>query len=172
MEENRQAMEEHEGIRADVENLAPMQETQSAPTPQKKQKKRRELPFYEAPDPQPPRDKTSVQLIAALALLLGAYNALLNAIGLLTGQAFGGNLGHTALVAILVLIGVLEMISGVFALKSIKKPALRAKCKSLGMAMLIVGAAFMVSSFMIRGFEWSTIMNMLLGALYMYVLRI
>lgn len=118
-------------------------------------------------------DPMPLRLAAVLAILFGAFNTIINGAGLageIGGQNVFGGLGLTALAVVLLLIGLLQILSGITMFKAIGQEAYRTRCKQLGMAMLIVTVAYMVPVFMIRRqFIPNTLFGPIVSVVYLTV---
>lgn len=120
------------------------------------------------------KDPMPMRLASILTLLFGAWNVLSGIMAMVAWMAGGAgvSLGAMALRVMLLPIGLLQVLSGVMLLKVIKDEEnikLRALCRNLGMAMLLVTIAYIVSNFMILGFAFSTLSGPVIAVAYLTV---
>ncbi|MDL2236005.1 hypothetical protein LJC07_07680 [Christensenellaceae bacterium OttesenSCG-928-L17] len=133
-----------------------------------------DLPKAKEETPQPPKkqDPAMAKLVSIVAIVVGAFHALYSATAVVAMVAgVVENWSIVGLFVVLALIGILQIVAGIMGLKSIGNEAMQEKCKGLGWVMLIACAGFVVTSFMLRGFEWSTLLGLIVAIGYIATIK-
>lgn len=124
-----------------------------------------------------PKDPMPIRLCSILVLLFGAWNVLSGITAIIAwvaGDASLSSLGVMTLHALLLPIGLLQIVSGIMLLKTIgqrENSKLKELCRTLGISLLIVSVAYIVSTVMVQGFSTSTLSGPIVAIAYLTVQR-
>lgn len=124
-----------------------------------------------------PMDPMPIRLCSILVLLFGAWNVIsgiTTIIAWVAGDASLSSLGVMTLHALLLPIGLLQIVSGIMLLKTIgqhENNKLRELCRTLGISLLIVSVAYIVSTVMVQGFSTSTLSGPIVAIAYLTIQR-